>query len=114
MNNFELNGPFKLSEKIVEQMILEGEMGVYILGSLDKSNFFIVEHIGRSSNLVEDLIKYIPQYSHFKIFYFDNLQDTFDKECVLFHDFNDDGVLDDWQHPEKDGGTFWQCPVCGY
>lgn len=88
-------------------------LGAYVLG-FQKPDTFIVSYVGRSDiNLRDRLLKHIGErYTDFKFQCLTSKEETFYKECNLYHDFGESKLLDNKEHPDRPGGTNYQCPRC--
>lgn len=88
-------------------------IGAYALGS-QGSKLFTVLYIGRSDvNLRDRLLQHVGErYTHFKFMPIYTQEDAFYKECHLYHDFGENSLLDNKEHPARPVGTDYQCPRC--
>lgn len=108
----------KLNEIIIDYFVPK-KSGVYVLGFALQSQF-IPKYVGRSDNdLNQRLKKHLEKsnYTHFKFLITNSLKETFDYECILYHELGVHvGKLDNKNHPDRPAGTYWNCPVseCNY
>jgi hypothetical protein len=92
--------------------VVPQSIGVYILGYYDGTSFK-AQYVGRSDyNLRSRLISHLNEnYSHFKFQQFDSRLAAFEKECILYHDFNPPNNIN---HPAQPQGISCNCPRCGF
>lgn len=114
MLTHDMNGPYGLQKIIVKLYVGENKMGNYALGKKSDDNSFVVTFVGRSDiDLMQDIINHIENcYTHFKFGYADSIQEAFDKECYIYHDFGENTMLDNRIHPTIPASTNSKCPVC--
>ncbi|HTC35112.1 MAG TPA: hypothetical protein VK724_17175 [Bryobacteraceae bacterium] len=105
-----LQGPFALSDQVIDQEVSRIQPGAYALEeSADLVNFRVV-YIGRSDiNLNNQLHVHVGSYKRFRYQYCSSAQAAFEKECALYHDFE---PRDNPIHPQRPAGTQWKCPRC--
>jgi len=108
-----LNGPYTLSEEILDRVVTQTSPGTYVLG-YSENNTFYVKYVGRSDNDVNSRLKdWVEKYPQFKFGYFGSPKASFDKECTIYHDFGGQtGQLDNQIHPQRPEDADWQCPKC--
>ncbi|MFM9938868.1 MAG: hypothetical protein ACKVP7_05165 [Hyphomicrobiaceae bacterium] len=106
----QLEGPYELSVESVEHTVPRGVPGVYLLGYVDPSGTFRVQHVGRNDvDVRKRLRELIGSSTRFKFAGLANTRDAFEQECALFHKFKPRGVI---SHPQRPAGSDWKCPVC--
>lgn len=105
-----LKGSYPLTANKIDEVVTKISSGVYALGTLEGSTFY-VEYVGRSDTDLNDRLKDhadAGKYSHFKYDYF-TVKEAFEKECSLYHDFEPSGNKN---HPDRPNGKNYRCPVC--
>lgn len=115
MKNLDMDGPFVLTQEVIDDIIPEGLPGNYAYGYIDETdNSFVVQYVGRSdTNLKERICHGIGQYEWFKASIANSAQDAFYKECRNYHDFGgEEGFLDNKIHPAKPERGLGFCPIC--
>ena len=116
MPNTGLNGPYKLSTERIDEIVTKKSPGVYVLERGIDPDSFVVNYVGRSDDDVNDRLKKwvgIKDYRRFKFGYFSSPKAAFEKECIIYHDFDGPkGGLDNEVHPQRPEGSGWQCPSC--
>ena len=115
--NLNMNGPFELSIKVVDENVKKDKIGNYALG-YEKNNVFYVCYVGRSDNdlnkRIKDHIGENSKYKCFKYSYADNVKDAYEKECKNWHEFGgENGSLINEIHPDKPNDKDCNCPICG-
>lgn len=108
-----LEGPFSLILNVINQAITKVSPGTYVLGHTSGGSF-IVKYVGRSdSDLNKRLQNWIGKYNEFKCSYMSSPKAAFEKECMIYHDFEGPtGKLDNDIHPQRPQDSDWQCPSC--
>ena len=113
MKSLVMKGPFELSAKKIEQLIIARSPGNYALGHID-GHSFIVKYVGRSDFDINGRLKdWVGAYPQFKWSYASSEKAAYDKECKNYHDFGGNRLLDNSIHPAKLDGKDWKCKVCG-
>lgn len=115
MASLGMNGPYKYSQKVIDEVIPDGVIGNYALGSINPTNnVFVVRYVGRSDKDLKGRIGHsLGKYTHFKFSIAKSPSEAYYKECRNWHDFGEDKLLDNDIHPDKpDGIKFIFCPVC--
>lgn len=108
-----LDGPYKLSEEKIDEIITETKLGVYVLGHINNRGVFIVEYVGRSDDDLNDrLHDWVGEYEQFKATYYNSAKKAFEKECGIYHDFGEKEKLDNEVHPDRPDNSNWECPMC--
>jgi hypothetical protein len=104
-----LNGPYALTTDRIDVAITKTSPGAYALGVTTDGTFY-VSYVGRSDTDVNARLKnHVGSYKHFKYGYFSSPKAAFEKECNLYHDFDN---LDNDVHPARPAGSNWTCPRC--
>ncbi len=107
-----LKGPFPLTMESIEREIQGRSPGNYALGSVE-GHVFIVRYIGRSDyDLRSCLADWLGKYPMFKCCYALSPRAAYEKECMNYHDFGENRMLDNLRHPAVVDGKDWKCPVC--
>jgi hypothetical protein len=114
-------GPFTLSFESIDEHVVPGRFGVYVLLHLDEAHGdLVVARVGRSdSDLHRRLQAYLrdPAYqqderydlvTHFSCGCPETLVSSFETECVLYHDW--EPPLND-RHPGRPAESDATCPV---
>lgn len=112
MATLNMNGPYKLDIKTVDDKVTKTSPGNYALGKNNEENTFLVGYIGRSDTDVNKRLKnWIgnTKRSLFKFSYATSPKAAFEKECENYHDFNPPG---NDVHPQRPDKTNWKCPRC--
>ncbi len=107
-----INGPYALTNESIDEHIARTSSGVYVLERSRKVGSFVVDYVGRSDSDVNGrLKKWVGKnrYKRFKFGYFSSPKSAFDKECEIYHNFNN---LDNDIHPQRPAGTDWECLYC--
>ncbi len=106
-----LHGPHPLTHDSVDRAVRGTGPGAYALGHVGSNDVFYVTYVGRSdTNLNKRLHEHIGAYKEFKFGLYDTAKQAFEKECELYHDFNQ---TDNDVHPARPVGTNYRCPVLG-
>jgi hypothetical protein len=108
-----LFGPHRLSKDGIDAAMKDVGAGVYALGHSADGRNLTVQYVGRSdSDLKTRLHQHEGEYILFKYGYLPDAKAAFERECILFHDFN---PPDNKYHPDRPDGTKYPCPrKCGY
>ena len=112
MASLEMDGPYSLDEKSINQVITKGSAGNYALGCKNKEGAFLVDYVGRSDTDVGDRVKSwvnISDQPLFKFSYATSPKGAFEKECANYHDFSPPRNN---THPDRPKDTNWSCPRC--
>lgn len=112
MATLEMNGPFDLTPRSVNQEIPAAARGNYALGRMNGLKF-IVMYVGRSDTCLNTRLKHWEgEYPKFKYSIASSAREAFEKECRNYHDFGETSILDNEVHPDRHDGHTWRCPVC--
>jgi CheY-like chemotaxis protein len=104
-----LQGPFVLTDEVVDAEVVPRRAGAFALGAADSSTFRVAR-VGRSdASINNQLHVYVGVYRSFSYLYSSTAQEAFEAECDLYHDFE---PLDNVVHPSRPRGTEWKCPRC--
>ena len=105
-----LRGPFALTDEVIDQEVGQNGPGAYVLeDSADLTNFH-VDYVGRSDTDVNNQLHvHVGSYKRFRYEYCSTAQAAFEKECILYHDFE---PRDNPIHPQRPSSTQWKCPRC--
>ncbi len=105
-----LLGPFALTDQVIDQEVGQRQPGAYVLEESSDLVNFRVAYVGRSdTNLKNQLHVHVGSYKRFRYEYCSSAQAAFEKECILYHDFE---PHDNPIHPQRPTGTAWRCPRC--
>lgn len=106
----DLNGPHILNRHNVAMVVSRTSPGVYVLSRQGNT----AHYVGRFDNdLRSRLLTYVDSgYRRFWYAYATTPKDSFEKECVLFHQLGGAAKLDNKIHPQRPDGCTWRCPVC--
>jgi hypothetical protein len=113
MASLDMQGPYDLTAKKIDEVITRTSPGNYALGHMDNETFR-VSYVGRSDTDVNKRLKdwVGSKYKNFKSSYATSPKDAFEKECKNYHDFGESKSLDNKIHPERPNNADWKCPVC--
>ncbi|MBS1271989.1 MAG: hypothetical protein MAGBODY4_01125 [Candidatus Marinimicrobia bacterium] len=118
MVSLEMDGPYELSDKMVEKQAAPDTPGNYALGYLNEEGTFVVCYVGRSDDeLQSKLLSWvgaIARYTHFEYSYADSAEEAYTKECHNYHDFGGSDNLYNSNHPYRKDKTDWTCPRCSF
>lgn len=105
-----LDGPYKLTNERIDEVVKKKSPGTYALDRNPDDPAFKVARVGRSDTDVAARLKsYVGgKYKYFKFGYSSSAKAAFEKECTLYHDFN---PPDNAIHPDRPEGTDYDCPV---
>ncbi len=112
MASLEMNGPYTLDVKTIDEKITKTSPGNYALGSKSERGTFLVGYVGRSdSDLGARLKSWVGETTKplFRFSYSSSAKTAFEKECNNYHDF--DPPKND-VHPDRPINTNWTCPRC--
>jgi hypothetical protein len=102
MARLDMDGPFDLKNKVIDNEVSAGQIGNYALGFLNKKGKFVVKVVGRSDESLRDEIKAAcKKYSggvfsrlfgggtpdKFKYSFANDVDTAFQVECRLFETF---------------------------
>jgi len=105
-----LQGPFALSDQVIDQEVSQIQPGAYVLEESTDLVHFRVVYVGRSDiNLNNQLHVHVGTNKRFRYQYRSSAQAAFEKECAFYHDFE---PQDNPIHPQRPAGTQWKCPRC--
>jgi hypothetical protein len=105
-----LNGPFPMSKADIDTAVAQQSPGVYALDQSHDTGPFHITYVGRSDTDVNaSLQERVRKYKRFKFEYSLSPEEAYQKECVLYHDFNPPARI---AHPSRPAGTKWRCPRC--
>ena len=114
MVRLEMEGPFALDAKTIDQKVLKTSAGNYALGYV-KNKIFYFRYVGRSDDDVKSRLKqHISEdYSSFIFSYANSPMAAFERECKNYHDFGGSEKLDNKIHPDRPcGHEYLSCPCC--
>lgn len=103
-----MKGPHKLSRANVGRRVDRG-IGVY---TLHNARGGPVRYVGRSTDLVERLRKYVGRYKFFRYEYQPNISEAYIRETNLYHYHGGKEVLDNKRHPRRPHKRV-KCQRCG-
>lgn len=112
------NGPYSRDE--IDKHVKKGRsIGAYVLGRINpKTGGFRVRYVGRSDDNDKGLRGRLhshdgtkPECTHFKFGYLDTQRAAYEKECRIYHDFNEPPL--NKNHPDVPDGVTYGCPVKG-
>jgi hypothetical protein len=107
-----LLGPYRLTFEEIKDAIPRVSPGAFALGHKDPSGRFYVDYVGRADTDVRGKLQgLIGSAMLFKYSCAPSAEAAFRKECELFHDFKPPGNR---MHPDRPGGTSWECPRCRF
>lgn len=110
---FDLIGPISLDARSIDNNILSGMPGVYLLGEPHQQGGVAVRYAGRSD---EDLAGRLKQqagyHSHFVYAYARSTSEAYMMECALYHEWPQD--LKGQIHPARPTGSLTRCHRCGF
>ncbi len=112
MASLEMNGPYTLDVKTINEKVTKTSPGNYALGSKSERGTFLVGYVGRSdSDLGARLKSWVGETTKplFRFSYALSAKTAFEKECNNYHDF--DPPKND-VHPDRPTNTNWTCPRC--
>lgn len=114
MASLGMNGPYKLTNQSIDNVVTQKSAGNYGLGYVNENDTFIVQYVGRSDSDVNDrLHDWVgKKYKSFKYSYASSPKAAFEKECHNYHDFGESAKLDNSSHPDRPNNSGWKCPVC--
>lgn len=101
-----------LSTNRIDETITFSAPGVYLLDRTTTGPFN-VNYVGRSDDDVAGRLKKHAAKGTYKFFQFEyamNAKAAFERECQLYHNFDN---LDNDVHPARPAGTNYPCPVKG-
>ena len=105
-----LGDSYPLTREFVSDGVDSSLPAAYALGRTKKSKFH-VHYVGRvDSNLRRRLLQHVGSYPEFKCGFYMTVEEAFEKECLLYHDFD---PPDNEIHPDRPDGTSLKCPVHG-
>ena len=109
MVNTGLRGSYPLTRAGIDENVTIKSAGTYALGHTSKKRFY-VNYVGRSDVDVNGrLHEHVENYKRFKFEYYSSAKAAFEKECLLYHDFD---PRDNKVHPDRPNNSGWECPVC--
>lgn len=114
MASLNMNGPFPLTNKKIDEEVTRTSPGNYALGHINDESKFIVKYVGRSDSDVNDRLHdwEDSKYKKFKYSYASSAKAAFEKECKKYHEFGESKKLDNKSHPDRPSDSNWECPVC--
>ena len=129
MPSLDMDGPFALERKVIEQKV-GGSPGNFALGTMSGQKRFAVRLVGRSdNNLQQTLLKELKRGSgqpgffarvfggkkRINAFKFSHARDAeaaYSKECRNFHQFGGSSKLANKEHPKPPPGGKLPCEYC--
>lgn len=112
MPSLNMNGPYKLDTKTIEEQVTKTSSGNYALGRKKKNGKFGIGYVGRSDTDVKKRLKrWVSDKIRplFKFSYATSPKAAFEKECQNYHDFK---PPENDVHPQRPDNTNWKCPHC--
>lgn len=104
-----LQGPFPLSERVIDAAVPFDGPGVYALGSTNGDHFQL-ERVGKATeSLQAHLSAYVGRYPSFEFAPCASPDDAYDLLCRLYHKYH---PTDNDAHPLPTGASAAVCPVC--
>jgi hypothetical protein len=105
-----LQGPFALTDSVIDQEVSTTRPGAYVLEDSPDLVNFRVTYVGRSDTDVNNQLHvHVGSYKRFHYQYCSTAQAAFERECKLYHDFE---PRDNPIHPQRPSGMQWKCPRC--
>ena len=105
-----LQGPFTLTDSVIDDVIPLRFPGVFALDDRDDGTGFRIVFVGRSDiDVNNQLHVYVGAYKRFKFIYSSSSRAAFETECRLFHEFD---PHDNQYHPGRPTGSDWTCSGC--
>jgi hypothetical protein len=104
-------GPFALTDDIIDREVAPGCPGAYVLeDSVDLVNFEVV-YAGKSDcDVNNQLHVHVGAYKRFRFQICPSSQAAFEMQCSFYHQFS---PRDNPVHPQPSPGAEWKCPSCG-
>lgn len=95
-------------------LLVPHSIGAYVLGYKNQQGSFVVQYVGRSdTDINARLLQHLEEgYLSFKFQQLSTIYDAFCKECNLYHDFGENKLLKNKEHPDRPVGTNYLCPRC--
>ena len=94
-----LQGPFTLTDDVIDDAIRLRSPGVFALDDRDDGTGFRIVFLGRSDiDVNNQLHVYVGAYKRFKFIYSSSSRAAFETECRLFHEFD---PHDNQYHPRR-------------
>jgi len=116
MASLNMDGPYLLMPDKIDETITPKIPGNFALGYISETDF-IVRYVGRAEEdlnaLLKDWVFRKADCLFFKFSYSKTAQESFEKECVNWHDFEGSENLKNEKHPEPQPDKGWKCPRCG-
>lgn len=117
MANQNLNGPYILSNTVIDEVVNIKSPGCYLLGVNDGPSFdenkFLVSYVGRSDDDLNARLKdHINNYDVFAYCYASTPKNAILMECENYHDYGESEVLDNEKHPDSPNEENLSCPYC--
>lgn len=106
----DLCGPFALTDFVIDREVAENLPGAFVLEDSANLVHFRVAYVGRSDTDVNNQLHvHVGCYKRFRFEYCSSDRAAFEKQCVLYHDFE---PRDNPVHPQRPAGEDWTCPRC--
>jgi hypothetical protein len=132
-SRLDMDGPFDLTRKEVERIVLEARAGNFAVGHISSSKKFVVRSVGRGDTDVRDaLLRHAAGKNgskpgllgrmfgngdtgptKFKFSYAADANAAYAKECRNYHDFGASEKLRNTAHPKPPAGNPGPCQICG-
>jgi hypothetical protein len=129
MRSLDMDGPYKLTKKEIENRVKQSGPGNFALGRMTKDKRFLVRYVGRDDvdikralmgalsatsqpGFMDRLKGAEPGDDCFKFSMAAGPQAAFEKHCRHFHHFNKKGNLRNRRHPRSPSSERLPCPVC--
>lgn len=101
MATLNMQGPYKLTAKEIENQVAANTIGNYALG-FSKDGTFYVKYIGRSDDDLNGRLKdWVGNYDEFKFSTASSAEAAYKKELKNFNDFGGVDKLDNKITPDK-------------
>jgi len=109
-----VQGPYELTTAGIDRNVRRRSAGAYLLYM---SRHDRAVYVGRSdSDLNQRLKDHVYEnagFAYFRFAYCCSPEDAFEKECELYHYFEERGQIRNSYHPAKPWYSDCNCPVCG-
>ncbi len=113
------NYTYPLTKEVVSCIPDDTQFGNYQFGYMEGADFHH-RYIGRSdTNLKQEIENQRynkveiggTTYTHFKFCKASSAKEAYERECIDFHGYGEELVLDNINHPDKPNGTDYKFPV---
>ncbi|MBL7127775.1 MAG: hypothetical protein ISS16_02200 [Ignavibacteria bacterium] len=115
MNSNNFSKAIDLTEDLIDNVIPENSVGIFLLGYSPCNNGkFNPLYLSRCDcDLNNTLKNHIGYFSQFKFCLCDSISYAFFYECKIFHYLSDNTFIINETHPQPPPDLFIKCPVCG-